>query len=275
MTTATTYSRTQRPAPQPDGGWHGQTRLPVCVRRPGAPSFPGVGNGRSALPAPYPVRGPSASERLSGHTRRTLPTPPSTRAFTLIETVVAGTLLVSFLALLAPSLRAARNADNLADCLANLRTIGQASLTYAAEDPNELIIPVPNIEVLPVASGDLEWGGKSGIGQGYNPNNPASSIFGTAAYRGPAHRPLNPYLYKQEFVDYNPVDGSPDPGVGNINYIKDTQLDLSIYRCPGDTGYAGGGFLYASTADTSRNETAFRDEGLTAYDHYGTSYSAN
>ncbi|MCP4591408.1 MAG: hypothetical protein GY842_11735, partial [bacterium] len=105
--------------------------------------------------------------------------------------------------------------------------------------------------------------------------NPASSIFGTAAYRGPAHRPLNPYLYKREFVDYNPIDGRPNPGPGNINYIKDTQLDLSIYRCPGDTGYTGGGFLYASTTNTSRNETAFRDEGLTAYDHYGNSYSAS
>ncbi|MCP4591785.1 MAG: hypothetical protein GY842_13680, partial [bacterium] len=202
-------------------------------------------------------------------------TPPSTRAFTLIETVVAGTLLVGVLALLAPSLRAARNADNLAGCLANLRTIGQASLTYAAEDPDELMIPVPNIEVLPAASGDLEWGGRSGTGQRHKPSDPASSIFGTGSYRGPAHRPLNPYLYKREFVDYNPADGLPDPGPGNINYINDTQLDLSIYRCPGDTGYAGGGFMYASTANTSRNEAVFAYEGLTAYDHYGTSYSAS
>ena len=197
-------------------------------------------------------------------------------AFSLVESVVAGSVILFAIAVLAPSVRAARESGHVAACLANLRAIGQASLIYAGEDPNEIFIPVPDTNVLPDASGAIEWGGKAGIGQSADPNNPARSIFGTASYRGPAHRPLNPYLYPGGFVDYNPPDGRPNPGPGSINWLNDTQLDLSIYRCPADTGYAGGGFLYsAPSTRADHNERAFQDEGLTAYDHYGTSYVAN
>jgi len=195
--------------------------------------------------------------------------------FTLVETVIAASVALFVLAVLASSVRAARTRDRTADCLANMRTIGQASLVYAAEDPNELLIPVPNLDVLPTASGTFEWGGKAGAGQSTQPPDVTYSVFGTRSFRGPAHRPLNHYLYKGEIVDYNPIGGEPNPGPGGINYLNDTQLDLDVYRCPSDTGYAGGGFLYTAGSRPSRNERAFRDEGLTAYDHYGTSYIAN
>ena len=196
-------------------------------------------------------------------------------AFTLVESVVAGSVILFAIAVLAPSVRAARERDHVAACLANLRAIGQASLIYAGEDPNEMFIPVPNTDVLYDACGAVEWGGKAGIGQSPDPNNLARSIFGTDSYRGPAHRPLNPYLYPGGFVDYNPPNGRPNPGPDYINYLNDTQLDLGIYRCPADTGYTGGGFLYTASSRADRNERAFRNEGLTAYDHYGTSYVAN
>lgn len=197
--------------------------------------------------------------------------------FTLIESVVAGSVVMFVLALLAPSLRATRGRDHLVSCLANMRAIGQASLLYASDDPNEIMIPVPNIDVLGGDHpGTIEWGGKAGRGQSYYPMEFALSIFGTVNWRGPAHRPLNSYLYPDtEFVDYNPITGNPNPGDGYINWLNDTNLDLGIYRCPADTGYAGGGFLYRGTGQNDSNEQAFRDEGLTAYDHYGTSYMAN
>ena len=204
------------------------------------------------------------------------PTSGSTwRAFSLVEVLVAGSVFLFALAVLAPALGAARGRDALADCLANMRAIGQASLTYAGDDPNEIMIPVPHWELLYQACGAIEWGGKSGRGQPTTAGDPSTSIFGTGAYRGPAHRPLNPYFYAGGFHDYNPPDGVPDPGPNNENWLADTQLDLGIYRCPADTGYAGGGFLYTAESRADRNETAFRDEGLTAYDHYGTSYVAN
>ncbi len=199
------------------------------------------------------------------------------RAFTLVEVLVAASVTLFAFSVLAPALGAARGRDHLAGCLANLRAIGQASLSYAADDLNEIMIPVPNTDNLPAASGAIEWGGKSGRGQSYSPGNPVWSIFGTAAFRGPAHRPLNPYLYPGGFVDYNPPDGEPNPGPDYINWLNDANLDLGFYRCPADTGYAGGGFLHTAHDGraTDRNETAFKNEGLTAYDHYGTSYVAN
>jgi len=183
-----------------------------------------------------------------------------------VELLVVVSIIALLIAILLPSLRKAREQAKLATCLANMTGIAKASLTYAADDPGENMIPVPNTDVLEDASGALEWGGKSGIGQPPNANSQALSVYGTAAYRGPAHRPLNLQLYKSGFKDYNPPNGRQNPGPGNINYLNDTKLDLPLYRCPSDTGYAGGGFLYTASSRADRNETAFRDEGYTAYD---------
>ncbi len=195
-------------------------------------------------------------------------------AFTLVESVAAGSVLLFALVAVVPTARSVRARDQLSGCLANMRAIGQASRAYAAADPHELLIPVAahaDPDTVPTA---FDWGGKSGAGQSSRPWEVTLSMFGTASYRGPAHRPLNAYIYKSPFPNYNPVGGTPNPGPGNWNFMSDTMLDLDVYRCPADTGYAGGGYVY--TAGTSdRNEIPFRDEGRTAYDHYGTSYNAN
>ena len=60
----------------------------------------------------------------------------------------------------------------MAMCAANLRGIATASITYATGDPNEQAIPVhPLIGVF----GDVgahDWGGKSGIGEPQDPDDP-------------------------------------------------------------------------------------------------------
>ena len=195
--------------------------------------------------------------------------------FTLVELLVVVSIIALLIAILLPSLRKAREQAKLATCLASMTGFAKGSLTYAADDPGENMIPVPNTDVLEDASGGLEWGGKAGIGQSPSAGDPTRSIFGTDSYRGPAHRPLNFQLYKGGFKDYNPPNGRPDPGPGRINYLNDTKMDLPLYRCPSDTGYAGGGYLYTASSRADRNEKAFRDEGNAAYDHYGTSYFAN
>ena len=201
----------------------------------------------------------------------------NSNAFTLVELLVVVSIIALLIAILLPSLRKAREQAKLAKCMANMTGLAKAGLVYAADDPGENMIPVPNTDYLPEASGAVEWGGKSGIGQPQSAGDPSQSIFGTAAFRGPAHRPLNSSLFKGGFPDYNPPGKESNPGPGSENYLNDTKLDLGIYHCPSDTGYAGGGFLYTAAADkdTDRNEPAFRDEGLSAYDHYGTSYIAN
>ena len=195
--------------------------------------------------------------------------------FTLVELLVVVSIIALLIAILLPSLRKAREQAKLATCMANMTGFTKASLTYAADDPGENMIPVPDTDVLYDASGAVEWGGKAGIGQSPSAGDPTRSIFGTDSYRGPAHRPLNLQLYKGGFKDYNPPNGRPDPGPGRINYLNDAKMDLPVYRCPSDTGYAGGGFLYTASSRADRNEKAFRDEGNTAYDHYGTSYTSN
>ena len=202
---------------------------------------------------------------------------PRSRAFTLVELLVVVSIIALLIAILLPSLRKAREQAKLATCMANMTGLAKAGLVYAADDPGENMIPVPNTDYLPEASGAVEWGGKSGIGQPQSAGDPSQSIFGTAAFRGPAHRPLNSSLFKGGFPDYNPPGKESNPGPGSENYLNDTKLDLGIYRCPSDTGYAGGGFLYTAhnSRETDRNEPAFQKEGLTAYNHYGVSYIAN
>lgn len=196
------------------------------------------------------------------------------RSFTFIELSAAGCMVAMSLAVVLPMQRSVRQQDRLAGCLANLRAIGAASLTYAAEDPNQLFVPVADLSVLAQGSGAFEWGGKAGRGSSSQSGNITYSYWGTRNFRGPAHRPLNKTLYKGGLTDWNPPNGQPQPGPGGLNYINDANLDLDVYRCPADTGYAGGGFLYTATTNPIRDQRPFRDEGFTAYDHYGTSYAA-
>ena len=155
-------------------------------------------------------------------------------------------------------------------CLNNLRRIGYANLMYAAEDAGNAALPVHKLQFQqdpqnPTFIGAYEWGGKAGRGEpGYRPGPGGDQFFltsryGTMANFGPSTRPLNPIIYPGGFKDHNPGFS----GFDRLGAANDTMLDLPIFRCPSDSGYTG------------NHCVAFRDEGLTSYDHYGTSYNAN
>jgi prepilin-type N-terminal cleavage/methylation domain-containing protein/prepilin-type processing-associated H-X9-DG protein len=181
----------------------------------------------------------------------------SARAFSLIELLVVISIIALLIAILLPSLKRARQQARQTVCLASLDAVATASFIYAAEDATESAIPIHHLEATDDGFfiGAYEYGGKAGIGEPFDDIDPLDSRWGTRHDRGPATRPMNPYIYKDGFIDHaaGPEDG--------LTY--DTTLELPAFRCPGDRGY--GGVHYK----------AWKESRLTSYDHFGTSYAAN
>jgi hypothetical protein len=180
----------------------------------------------------------------------------------LLTVTVAGALALS---LLLPAVRRAREQSQLDGCMDNLRSIAQAGLQYATEDQNENAIPAHFLMWTRGADYDelvvsrYAWGGKSGIGP---TEGPSQGAMGTGNYCGPATRPLNRLIYKAKFPDYG---GDPE------HWADDTQLDLKLFKCPGDNRYPGGVFMPTLLQSW---EEGGADETVPAYDYFGNSYSA-
>lgn len=181
------------------------------------------------------------------------------RALTINEVVVSVSSCVVLIACLLPALAEARRQGKAVHCLANLERIGAASAIYANVDAFENAIPVhPLVGPGSRGLGEYEWGGKAGRGEPRTPGDPLASTWGTAEGRGPASRGLNNILYGNTLPDYR-----DSPGPEGLNWLKDTTLNLDVFRCPSDFGYAG------------HNYEAWRTSKLTSFDHYGNSYAAN
>ena len=194
------------------------------------------------------------------------------RAFTLVELLVLGVIIALSVGLVAPSLDVARQQSMHALCLNRLGAIGDATTIYTTDDPEEFALPLHPLWTAqdpqdPSYIGAYEWGGQSGVGGPYVVPGPGgeyeflNSKYGTRAGFGPATRPLNTILYPHGFVD----NLHTDVGYDRHGAAKDTQLRLDAYKCPADDGPPGGGHCppWIEHADRS------------AYDHFGTSYSAN
>lgn len=190
----------------------------------------------------------------------------SHKAFTLIELLVSIAIIAILLAILLPSLEAARKASKRNACLAHIKNISTSSLVYEADDPQGWAIPVHPLQFRqsatdPTFIGAYEWGGKSGIGDPtFVSSNPVflGSKYGTRAGFGPATRPMNEILYPAGFKD----NGTPFERIGAEN---DTKLSLDLFKCPADDGPPRGAHC----------EDWIENPDRSSFDHFGNSYSAN
>ncbi len=197
--------------------------------------------------------------------------------FTLIELLVVIAIIALLIAILLPSLEQARMQSKRVACTSHIKGIATSARVYESDDPNGWGIPVHpkqydqcpgHIEgencTTPLYVGAYEWGGKSGIGrESYftgSPGDPLNSKYGSKAGFGPASRPMNALLYPGGFKEVR-TSGRFDRSQGT----RDTQLDLGLFRCPGDDGAPRGAHCPDWVAHGDRS----------SYDHFGNSYAAN
>jgi prepilin-type N-terminal cleavage/methylation domain-containing protein len=147
--------------------------------------------------------------------------------FTLIEVLVVVAIIAILIALLLPALGQAREQAKRAKCLANLRSIGQATQGYAIEDQRDLLLPIHEAMLASRPYWQwrtvnwFAWGGRSG--QKPFRTSATESILlareGTDALPLYAadRRPLNRYLA-----------GAIDRGLAE---------DFPLFECPSDRGY--------------------------------------
>ncbi|MFH1747615.1 MAG: type II secretion system protein [Planctomycetota bacterium] len=176
-----------------------------------------------------------------------------TAGFTLIELLVVIAIIALLMAILLPSLGRAREQGRRAYCLANLRSIGQAALAYANDEPKDLIIPIHAMMVTYMPASDywlhrtaiwFAFGGRSAP-QAFLTDNGPRELDDNSPWAART-RPLNVYIY------------------GDI--MASDARQMKLYSCPSDRGYPR-----HEDIDDSPVENADR----TCYNTLGNSYRAS
>ena len=183
------------------------------------------------------------------------------RGVTLIELVVI--IGVAGIALMQASsaLSEVKSKSRSLSCQEKMGQIARASLVYASQDANENAIPICIIDAASVSVryAFYGYGGKGGAG--YRTTTDANrSEWGGAGLMDSVHRPLNGVIYKKPFPSPSSQGG---PFGHSYDWTEDNRRDLDLYHCPEDAGFPG------------MHHNGWKQSGLSSYDYYGTSYSAN
>lgn len=166
------------------------------------------------------------------------------RAFTLIELLVVISIIAVLISILLPALSQARAEGAKLKCLANMRSITQAALNYANDDPKGTFGPIHPMALLFRFEGYAEYGGGPGD----------MNYVGWTEQFDPRTRPLNKTLIASE-ITANTAPG--DRGV------------FQVFQCAGDDlGWQFWPGFNSDSRETERsyytaNGTAFRMNNLT------------
>ena len=178
------------------------------------------------------------------------------RGFTLVELLVVIGIIALLLTLLLPTLGKARMAAQDAQCLSNLRQIGQATVMYRSETGRiPFFFVLRNYPWQPVAdngTGNALWWTAFSYG-GKTTHNTIS-----VGYIEDAAKPLNKYLYKDIF---------PEPWTG-AKTSPDQRLAREAFRCPADDGSGMG-------RGVGKPVNYLGPTVASPYELYGTSYMSN
>ena len=189
------------------------------------------------------------------------------KAFTLIELLVVVAIIALLISILLPSLSQAREQGKRAVCLSHLKSIGQASHSYATEDRREMIVPLSMVTVRQEGVNGMDQAFYTHIAEpaSFGGRTPTKDIMGMAGnvsvmraqadggngYWEAHRRPLNGYVY------------------GDIDEADAKKLEM--FHCPSDTGYPQKPTVVADTDDSCPQPSW----NVPLYDMLGNSYRIN
>ena len=167
-------------------------------------------------------------------------------AFTLIEVLISLAILSLLMALLIPAMSRARESARLAGCLSNLHQIMIATLSYTDENNDQFPFPKPN---------SLDYLDNYGFGGRYTTSN--KKIL--ASIQLPQNRPLNRFLYPQQFAR-------------NTHYSRrelgdPNKFNIPLFECPSDDSF--------NYTERSRDQKPIPAYTQSAYFTTGSSYAFN